>query len=429
MASYHDWELFLFDARGKVDRGELKPDPEWQRGYIWNIKDEQLLIDSILKGIPIPKFYLTEEWNPKKGVGVHFAVDGQQRLKAIYRFLSNKFSIEIQGKPYYFRDLDTKTQAKITKYKLNGHYMTDFTQEDITLLFKRLNSTGLKLTNMEAWNNEYYGKNVLKMIREIYEEICDFPYKRDYRDYDEKDLEKLKSSYEATIYTEENIKRMLPLDDIIDLCNCLHKNAVESGSKSELDSYLKKNKDISNNESSELKSKFRKTAKNMREILTKQDIESSLYGKRTHFITLFLAIGLTIREYYILGDVINLKNDLLNFINNQPDEYKESVLGAIRQKAARDKRVTFLKKIILKYAKKLDTHRFFDESLKFKFWNKPDHTCGICHKKINNFKDAVLDHIEPWAKGGRTEEANAQLAHKKCNQKKRDKEEEFVILT
>jgi 5-methylcytosine-specific restriction endonuclease McrA len=428
MVTYSYWELYVSDVKGKMERGELIPDPEWQRGYIWNQKDEQLLIDSILKGLPIPKFYLTEEYDAKKGVSIHYAVDGQQRLKAINRFLTNKFLIEINSEKYLFKDLDSETQKKITTYKLNGHYMTDYKQADINFLFQRLNSTGVKLTNMERWNNEYFEANILKMVKEIYEKICDFPYKRDYRDYDDKDYEKLKSSYMATIYTEENIKRMLPLDDIIDLCNCLKKNSIEGGGKKELESFLKLHINISHNESSIIKSKFGKALNNIKEIFSKQELEASAYSKRTHFISLFLAVGSVIPKYYILNETEKLKTDLLNFIENQPEEYKESVLGAIRQKVARETRVSFFNEIILKYAKELDKNRLFDESLRQKLWREYDHKCQICKKEIKNYKDATLDHKEPWAKGGRTEESNAQLAHKKCNQEKRDKFEEFVIV-
>jgi hypothetical protein len=35
------------------------------------------LIDSIITGMPIPKFYLTEEYDLKKGASIHYAVDGQ----------------------------------------------------------------------------------------------------------------------------------------------------------------------------------------------------------------------------------------------------------------------------------------------------------------------------------------------------------------
>lgn len=427
MVNYNSWEMFVHDVKGKMERGELVPDPDWQRGYIWNLKDEQLLIDSIMKGIPIPLFYLTEEYDAKKGVSIHYAVDGQQRLKAIYRFMTSKVEIEIDGKKYYFKDLDGKTQKKITTYKLNGHYMTDFKQADITFLFQRLNRTGIKLTNMEVWNSEYYKTNILKMLREIYEEICGFPHKRDYRDYDDSDYEKLKTSYAASIYTEENIKRMLPLDDIIDLCNCLKKKSVEGGSKKELESFLKLNKPISDKEASEIKSKFRKTLNNLKEIFAKQDLDASTFSKRTHFVSLFLAIGLLVDKYYILNDTMKLKEDLLDFIQNQPDKYKESVLGGIRQKAMRETRVHYLQKVIKLQAKKLDPQRFFDESVRQKLWRKTSHICQICKKDIQSYDDTAVDHIIPWAKGGKTKESNAQLAHKKCNKSKRDKFEEFVL--
>lgn len=407
MVDYGGWELDVSDVKGKMARGELKPDPDWQRGYIWKPKDEQLLIDSILKGLPIPKFYLTEEYDAKKGASIHYVVDGQQRLKAIDRFLKNEFHIEIEGKQYFFKDLDSPTQKKITTYKLNGHYMRNYKQADVNFLFQRINRTGIKLTNMEVWNNEYHGTSILKMVKQIREEARNF--------------------YEDIIYTEENIKRMLPLDDIIDLCNCLEKNSIEGGSKRELDSFLKHQKDISDNESSEIKSKFRKVINNIKEIFSKQDLESSAYSKRTHFISLFLSVGLLIPKCYILTDIEKLKKALLDFIEDQPQEYKESVLGAIRQKAARERRVRCLKDEILKYAKDLDENRLFEESLKQKFWREYNHTCQICKREIKDYKDATLDHIEPWAKGGRTEESNAQLAHKKCNQGKRDKLEDLVI--
>jgi 5-methylcytosine-specific restriction endonuclease McrA len=428
MVQYESWEVQVGQIKGQYERGELIPDPEWQRGYIWNLKDEQLLIDSILKNIPIPKFYLTEEFDSKKGVSIHYAVDGQQRLKAIYRFLTNRYQVLIDGKPYYFKDLDVKTQERITVYKLNGHYMTGYSLTDVTFLFKRLNSTGIKLTNMEIWNSEYHQTNILKMVREVYETIFGFPPKRDYRDYDDSDYEKLKSSYVACIYAEENIKRMLPLDDIIDLSNCLMKKSVEGGSKKELGSFLKASKEISDKESSVVKSMFRKVLNNIKELFSRKDLEESMFSKRTHFISFFLAIGLLIPEYYILSDPAKLKKDLLEFINNQPKKYRESVLGGIRQKTMREERVNYFKKIIKKYSIKLDTCRFFEESLRKEFWAKYAHECPICKKEIKNYDDAALDHKIPWAKGGRTERSNAQLAHKKCNSIKRDKSEEFVIV-
>jgi hypothetical protein len=428
MVHYEFWELQVGQVKGAYDRKELIPDPEWQRGYIWDNQDEKLLIDSILRNIPIPKLYLTEEYDTKKGVSIHYVVDGQQRIKAIYGFLNNKYKIDFNGKECYFTDLDTKTQEKINIYKLNWHYMTDFAPTDVTFLFQRLNRTGVKLTNMEYWNSAYYRTPILALVREIYEQILGFPHKRDYRDYDESDLSKLEKSYIAIIYTDENIKRMLPLDDVIDLSNCLLKNGVESGGKRDLESFLELKKDITSAECEKVKSKFKIIMNNIKEVFPREELNDSLYNKRTHFISLFLAIGLMISDYYILREPRKLKSALLEFINDQPEEYKSSVQGGIRQKAMREQRVNYFKDIIKRNAVKLDSCQVFGEETRIWLWGNQPHKCKLCNGDIHFYYDAVVDHIIPWAKGGQTAKDNAQLAHEKCNKSKKEGSADFVYF-
>ncbi len=148
MLTYERWQLDVNDIKGKIDRGELKPDPDWQRGYIWKTKDEQLLIDSILRKMPIPKFYLTVDYNKEKKANIYLAIDGQQRLTAIHRFLSNRFSIEINEEELYFRDLDTRQQEIITTYVLDGHYLKNYTQQDINF-----GNYPLSLRTESDWEN------------------------------------------------------------------------------------------------------------------------------------------------------------------------------------------------------------------------------------------------------------------------------------
>ncbi|MHA1875158.1 MAG: DUF262 domain-containing protein [Promethearchaeota archaeon] len=58
------------------------------------------LIDSILRGIPIPKIYLTQEFDHIKQKTIHYVIDGQQRIKAIQFFLQNKYSITINNQEF-----------------------------------------------------------------------------------------------------------------------------------------------------------------------------------------------------------------------------------------------------------------------------------------------------------------------------------------
>src|SRR5260370_18183220 len=86
------------------DRYEI---PEWQRGGVWDKGKKQQLIDSILRGWRLPKFYFVQSEGESYEV-----VDGQQRLTAIYDFFSNELELSessqtLFGGPCY-RDLKAK---------------------------------------------------------------------------------------------------------------------------------------------------------------------------------------------------------------------------------------------------------------------------------------------------------------------------------
>lgn len=60
--------------------------PEFQRHYVWDLKQASKLIESLLIGLPIPQIFLYEE-EPDK----FLVIDGQQRLMTIYYFLKGRF--------------------------------------------------------------------------------------------------------------------------------------------------------------------------------------------------------------------------------------------------------------------------------------------------------------------------------------------------
>jgi uncharacterized protein with ParB-like and HNH nuclease domain len=66
------------------DRNKYKVDPTYQRpNNAWSTEDNQCFIDTILRGEPIPIFFL----NCKTLENMFYVVDGQQRLNCISRFL------------------------------------------------------------------------------------------------------------------------------------------------------------------------------------------------------------------------------------------------------------------------------------------------------------------------------------------------------
>lgn len=90
-----------------LEKDELWLDPPYQRAAdIWPLWKKQLLIDSILNGFDIPKFYFHDLY-PEMTVGNksyrYAIIDGKQRLDAIWGFIENEFplsdDIELVNQP------------------------------------------------------------------------------------------------------------------------------------------------------------------------------------------------------------------------------------------------------------------------------------------------------------------------------------------
>lgn len=143
--------------------------PDYQRvGNIWDLRRKQLLIDSILNGYDLPKFYfhfLVTEENELNQSGKGFAViDGKQRLKAINEFLQGKITLasdfiylkqpEIELKGYSYKDIAAncpEIKTTFDNYILDIVFVKTDEQDRLEELFLRLNE-GEPLNNAERRN-------------------------------------------------------------------------------------------------------------------------------------------------------------------------------------------------------------------------------------------------------------------------------------
>ena len=130
------------------DRYEI---PEWQRGEVWNMERKQQLIDSILRGWKLPKFYFVK-WNEDE----YEVVDGQQRLTAIYEFFANELALSDEtaarlGGPYY-KDLKQRTADLFDDFEIEYDEIEEATEEELKQFFQRLQQ-GLPLTSSEKLNS------------------------------------------------------------------------------------------------------------------------------------------------------------------------------------------------------------------------------------------------------------------------------------
>ncbi len=132
---------------GAID--EINEQPEYQRGEVWRDKKKALLIDSILRGIDIPKIFLRKLTNMPYDYEV---ADGQQRITAIIKFKNNEIPLrndivnglnlnEIDGEKVgnkYYRDLSPTLRKRFDSYELTIAIIDITDHKEVRTLFGRL---------------------------------------------------------------------------------------------------------------------------------------------------------------------------------------------------------------------------------------------------------------------------------------------------
>lgn len=145
------------------DKNYINLSPGYQRRGRWDKKKRSLLIESFLLNVPIPPLFLFEnDYNQYE------VMDGRQRLEAISEYLDNGFALtglefwpELQGKR--FRDLPGTIQRGLLRRTIGAVVLLAETsrsdeQFDIRMvLFRRLNTGGVKLNPQELRNALYTG--------------------------------------------------------------------------------------------------------------------------------------------------------------------------------------------------------------------------------------------------------------------------------
>src|SRR6266481_2207072 len=154
----------VVQTRWSIDKFVRKKDvinlnPIWQRGPAWKPARQVLLIDSILRGMDIPKIYLRRL--SKKSAYSYDAVDGQQRLRAIWEFRAGDIRLDhpeglqsIDGYPVAgltFDDLNSDLRERFGKFVVSVAEIVKGSNDEITNLFSRL-QMGVSLNPAELRN-------------------------------------------------------------------------------------------------------------------------------------------------------------------------------------------------------------------------------------------------------------------------------------
>ena len=154
-------------------QGTLNLSPIFQRRPVWKRPAKSLLVDTVLRGYPMP-IILLRQVQDLKNLSMHMeVVDGQQRLRTLLAYIDSEclgnfdetkdtvtilktHNGEFAGKP--FSRLPDEAKTLLLTYELSTHIFPTTTGDELVFrLFARLNSTGLSLNSQEIRNAEFHG--------------------------------------------------------------------------------------------------------------------------------------------------------------------------------------------------------------------------------------------------------------------------------
>lgn len=159
--------------------------PDFQRNFVWSIKQASLLIESFLIGLPVPQVFFYVDANNKSQV-----IDGQQRIISVVYFLSGYFGSEnLQGKKQVFRlqglseespfakkkfdELSDSHQRKLKSAVLRAINIRQLNPKgeatSVYHIFERLNTGGTPLKPQEIRNCVFRG-SLVSILRKLNED-------------------------------------------------------------------------------------------------------------------------------------------------------------------------------------------------------------------------------------------------------------------
>lgn len=136
--------------------------PEYQRRSRWSPKKKSQLIESLLLNVPIPAVYFYESELARYEV-----MDGQQRMNAIFEFLTNSFALTgLEKLPFLnrkrHRELPPRVKRSLDRATLSAVVLLQESRSDDAdpyvirrYVFEKLNTGGEKLNAQELRNSLY----------------------------------------------------------------------------------------------------------------------------------------------------------------------------------------------------------------------------------------------------------------------------------
>ncbi|MGG5259208.1 DUF262 domain-containing protein [Phycicoccus avicenniae] len=136
--------------------------PAFQRNMVWNDVQRSYLVDTILRGLPVPEVYIQNNTSAD-GEDQIVVVDGQQRISACVDFvldgfaLSTEDEIDAEWRGKRFSELDGPLKARFRGFVFVARQLPDLGDAVLRDIFRRLNRTVEALEPQELRHAAYTG--------------------------------------------------------------------------------------------------------------------------------------------------------------------------------------------------------------------------------------------------------------------------------
>lgn len=139
--------------RQLYDDGQLDLAAEFQRNSVWPRPAKAYLIDTILANRPIPQLFIQRYTSAQTGRPNYRVIDGQQRLRAVFEFLDDRFALRKESgkrlEKRKFSDLPQSLKNRILDYDFVVDELTGYSDRDVKDLFVRMNKFVVRLSPQE----------------------------------------------------------------------------------------------------------------------------------------------------------------------------------------------------------------------------------------------------------------------------------------
>ncbi len=315
------------DLIALIQDDKIDLSPSYQRNFIWSKKDQSSLVDTILKGYPLPNLFI---YSPREGK--YEMVDGQQRTRTIYRFFMGEIQSSNKTK------FNSSIEDVFLNYKLPIVYISDLNENDsLNEFYVLINKKGKVLNTPEVHKAEHFDHPFMKLADDV---LSYQPY------------------IDLGIFSESTAKRMNDRAFTEELLAFIifgvsdKKNGVEKA-------YA--NAELIELKYADIKESFQNIIDRIKEIQLEHTINKTRYRQKNDFYTLFsyihnnndIKLELLKFQYKILV-LLNQKDEYGNqFISPSNEDslvLREYALNCVSQsnsKKAREKRLSFFEEILL----------------------------------------------------------------------------------